>query len=183
MDKKSLTPIAVIFAAALFTTQAFAINKCTTPDGKTIFQDAPCPTGQGGKIEVKPASGQAPAQQIQTAPGATSAQAPITETQRLENLATALHKENRLHTLEVRAIPDARVAIDQQKSRCDSEMTKLRSRKQLSRNNLAGATWEQSISTEMGAIATRCDTENRYLVGVLESLLKEQTELRSALAK
>lgn len=35
---------------------AWAINKCTGPDGTAVFQDAPC-TGKGEKIEVRPASG------------------------------------------------------------------------------------------------------------------------------
>ena len=39
---------------------AWAINKCIGPDGKAVFQDAPC-AGKGEEIKVRPASGSAPA--------------------------------------------------------------------------------------------------------------------------
>lgn len=35
---------------------SLAVNKCTGPDGKVVFQDAPC-TGKGEAITVRPASG------------------------------------------------------------------------------------------------------------------------------
>lgn len=43
-------------AALLSSAPTWAINRCTGPDGKTVFQDAPC-AGKGEKIEVRPASG------------------------------------------------------------------------------------------------------------------------------
>ena len=53
----------LLAAALLAASPAWAINKCKGPDGKVIFQDAPC-VGQGEKIEVRPASGHAdPARQ------------------------------------------------------------------------------------------------------------------------
>ena len=49
--------IRFLLAAALFAAgPAWAINKCTGPDGKVVFQDTPC-TGEGGKLDVRPASG------------------------------------------------------------------------------------------------------------------------------
>ena len=45
-----------LVAALLAAAPAWAINKCKGADGKVSFQDAPC-TGQGEKIEVRPASG------------------------------------------------------------------------------------------------------------------------------
>ena len=50
-----------IFLAAALTAvmPSWAINKCIGADGKVAFQDAPC-AGQGQKIDVKPASGNAP---------------------------------------------------------------------------------------------------------------------------
>lgn len=49
----------LLIAAALLSptfAPAWAINKCTTADGKVAFQDAPC-AGKGEQIEVKPNSG------------------------------------------------------------------------------------------------------------------------------
>ena len=48
----------LIAASLLATTPVWAINKCTSTDGKVVFQDAPC-AGSGVKIEVRPASGAA----------------------------------------------------------------------------------------------------------------------------
>jgi len=35
----------------------WAINKCTGPDGRPVFQDAPCTAGKGEALNVRPASG------------------------------------------------------------------------------------------------------------------------------
>ena len=45
---------------ALACAPAWAVNKCKTPEGKTVFQDLPCATGQGEQVTVRPASGSAP---------------------------------------------------------------------------------------------------------------------------
>lgn len=47
---------AILLSAALVVAPAWAVNKCTGPDGKISFQETPCP-GKGEKIEVRPASG------------------------------------------------------------------------------------------------------------------------------
>lgn len=184
MHNTHLTAATIAFTALFLIAPAHAINKCRTPDGKTAFQDAPCAPGQGGKIDVKPASGYSQATNTSatstTAPPTTR---PQTEAQRIDAQAEALRKENRLHTLQVRAIPDARAAVDRQKLRCDGELIELKNKKQLASNNLAGATWEQSISSEMAATATRCDTESRTLTKELDTLLREQTEIKTAIGK
>ncbi|BEU96596.1 DUF4124 domain-containing protein [Acidovorax sp. DW039] len=38
----SIKPV-LLASALLFSTQSWAVNKCTAPDGKTVYQDAPCP--------------------------------------------------------------------------------------------------------------------------------------------
>lgn len=45
----SQAAITAIILAAL-SAPAWAINKCTDPDGKVAFQDAPCATGTGGPL-------------------------------------------------------------------------------------------------------------------------------------
>lgn len=50
----------VIFLGILILApQVWAAHKCTGPDGKISYQDAPC-TGQGEKFEMRPVSGVAP---------------------------------------------------------------------------------------------------------------------------
>lgn len=57
-SRTMLKPTVVVVAAALLAAPAWAIHKCTRPDGRVTFQDTPC-AGQGEKIEVRPASGPA----------------------------------------------------------------------------------------------------------------------------
>lgn len=177
--------LAAVAVLCLAPSASWAINKCIGLDGKTVFQDAPCAPGRGGQIEVKPASGHAPPP-MTAAPTATSAAslpAPQTEIERIRALSRKLNRENRLMTLENRAIPDARAAIDNQRIQCEREQAALRQRKMAAANNLAGATWEQSISEEMSAAARRCDTEIRFRMSQLESLQKEQSEIKAELGK
>lgn len=49
---------AALAAIALAVSPAWAINKCTGPDGSVVFQDAPC-AGKGEALKVSPASGHA----------------------------------------------------------------------------------------------------------------------------
>ena len=158
---------------ALLCSQAWAINKCTGADGQTTFQDAPC-AGKGAAIVVRPASGNAPGVTM-TAPTAGAAQPgkPQTEAQRLEALVTASQQERRKLELEARLVPEAFNAISAQRAACDQELKTLQARKGTASNNLAGATYEVSISSEMTAIATRCSTRNTEVREDHEALRKE----------
>ena len=49
---KSLAIACVLLACS----QAWAVHRCTGPDGVTVFQDLPC-AGKGQEVTVKPASG------------------------------------------------------------------------------------------------------------------------------
>jgi hypothetical protein len=51
---------AVVMAA--LSNPTWAVNKCTMPDGKVAFQDAPCTGGKGEALTVRPASGDASTQ-------------------------------------------------------------------------------------------------------------------------
>ena len=69
-----IKPTIFLSAALIAAAPAWAVNKCTGPDGKTVFQDAPC-AGKGEKIEVRPASGfavRAPAPVASESPSAAA---------------------------------------------------------------------------------------------------------------
>lgn len=162
-------------AALAVSGPVLAINKCTMPNGKVSFQDAPCP-GKGEAIEVKPASGRAPA----PAPVASDA-APVASAQ---PAAKPGKKEGafgetwrRKTDLEQHLISSARSELQGHLAGCEQQQRNLAARKSSATNNLAGATWEQSISAEMQAAATTCSTRARDLRARLESLEKELREL------
>jgi hypothetical protein len=133
-------------AVVLLQAPAWAVNKCTGPGGKVSFQDAPC-TGQGDKITVKPAAGF-------VAP--TDA---TTQTRTQANL-DALQGE-RIRREKWIAMNDTRIALSNQRNQCADEQKQLASSKAWSRNNLAGATRDVSISQEMTAAAMACDSRTR----------------------
>ncbi|GKT20031.1 DUF4124 domain-containing protein [Acidovorax sp. SUPP2522] len=158
---------AVLLIAAVAITPAWAINKCTSADGKTVFQDAPC-AGKGEIIDVKPASGKAPLAPAQSQINALQKEGAFGETWR------------RKTDLEQHLIRNARADLQSHFTRCEQQQQALSQRKALANNNLAGATFEQSISAEMQAAATTCDTRARDLRASLESLEKELRELTAS---
>ncbi|MEO7159057.1 MAG: hypothetical protein ABIX00_00840 [Polaromonas sp.] len=164
----------LLIAAALsaLCAPAWAVNKCTGPDGKVTYQDAPC-TNKGGAIEVRPASGHAPATPAPLAVGAQAAPKKQTEADRLNASTAASQRERRKADLDERLVPYANDAIYRQRAECDQQLSALKAQKLSAKNNLAGATWEGSISAEMTAVATRCDTHNRDLREEFSALKKE----------
>lgn len=155
-----------LLVAAFASGPAWAVNKCVGPDGAVVFQDAPC-AGKGETLTVKPASGAAPTPvTADTAAASTdgaSPSKPLTEAQRIERQVAASQQDRRKQELEVRLVPDAEGAIHRHRAVCDRDMKALQAKKARANNNLAGATWEGSISGEMTALATTCDTRNREL--------------------
>lgn len=174
---------AILLTAALFSAApAWAINKCTGLDGKAVFQDAPC-AGKGEQVVVKPASGNAP-----VAPAPTAAAHASTATVAPAGTAAAATQKKegafgeswrRKTDLESHLISNAKAALNAHLKDCDAQQRQLASKKNLARNNLAGATWEQSISAEMQAAATTCDTKARDMRARLEGYEKELRDLQA----
>lgn len=151
---------------------AWAINKCTGADGRVVYQEAACAAGRAEQLVVRPASGFAVPVPIEAAPTQLGGK-PTTEAQRIEALIATSQRARRLQELEARLVPDAQWAIEAHRAQCDAQLKALQIKKYAANNNLAGATWESSISGEMTAIATRCDTRNRELKDDHDTLRKE----------
>ncbi|PAT42523.1 DUF4124 domain-containing protein [Vandammella animalimorsus] len=149
---------------------AAAVHKCKGQDGKIVFQDMPCVNGVGQELKLRPASGHVPT-------SAVSADAHKTRTEQLREKTEELRRKNRLRDLEI-AIPNARRAISVSEHQCQREIDALRRKQPLANNNLAGATWLQSLATEMEAVSTRCAAKRQQLDTDLQRLLAERDELR-----
>jgi hypothetical protein len=171
-EKMNKIMLCTVVLAAL-SSPAWAVNKCTGADGKVAFQDAPCAGGKSERLVVRPASGDGAL--IPQAPSSSlpSGEKPKTETQRLQGLIDESQRKRRIQELEVRQVPIAQGAIYEHRKACDDQLKALQIKKYAANNNLAGATWEGSISGEMTAIATRCDTRNRELKDDYDTLRKE----------
>lgn len=169
-----------LLAIALLAAPAWSINKCTGPDGKVMFQDVPC-AGKGATLDVRPASGHAPkAVPATTTANAYAAPAPVATTSPVNNKEGAFGESWQRRTyLENRGISDARAAVENHQRGCVAQQVALASRKRQANNSLAGATWEQSISTEMQAVATMCDSRSRELLAESNALQRELRELQA----
>lgn len=166
--------IAVI-AVVMASNHAWAINKCTGTDGKVVYQDAPC-AGRGEAIDVRPSRGHTSATQSTAVTAPTATQNATAPTKKEGAFGASWQRRT---YLENRGIADARAAIDGHQRSCAAKQAELVRRKGYANNNLAGATWEQSISAEMQAAATMCDSRARELRAELESLQKELRELQA----
>lgn len=154
-------------------TPAQAINKCTLPNGKTVFQDLPC-QGQGERIEVRPASGMATPRAADPQTAGTAAASPSRPKE-----GTFGPTWQRRTDLEQHLISNKRAQLDGQLRECDAQQQALSAKKYRANNNLAGATWEQSISSEMQAVATMCNGRVGALRADLEAMEKELRELQA----
>ena len=176
---------------------AWAINKCTGPDGKVSFQDAPCAGGgKGEKVEVRlSSSGIGTAAPAAAAPpvaspasgasaAAPAASAPSTPATPAATTAPAPRKEGafgetwrRKTDLEQRLIREARGALNAQTQRCTAEQTLMAARRTQARTSGVVATSEQALNSEMQAAAAACELRTRELRSNLEALEKELREL------
>lgn len=161
---------------------ALAINKCIGADGKAVFQDAPC-MGKGETITVKPASGEAPRPAVAAPTGSASdaASAAVAAPVPAAKKEGAFGERWRRKTdLESHLISNARGELSSHLQACQQRQSALAAKKGNARNNLAGATWEASISSEMQAAATTCDTKARDIRAKLEGYERELRELAAA---
>jgi hypothetical protein len=182
------SPLRLLLGAAValwlagLATPAWAVYRCTEPGGRVVFQEMPCP-GRGAEVLVRPANPAspgagaapgAPASAAAPAPAATPAPpAPESQVERLNRLSDQMQSQRRVQELELYLVPRAQNQIAQHRAQCDREYRELQQKKTLASNNLAGATWEQSISTEMAALAARCDSRSKELLTNLELVRSE----------
>lgn len=151
------------------------VYKCKE-GGTTVFSATPCAVG-AKPIDVRPASGSARAQPAerqadpQTQPNAPRAgsvqQNSLTERADVAARRRILEDEIYRKERSVSALYDELAAKQEQ----------LRQKKNRSMNNLAGATWEQSISDEMKAVAAEYDIKIRGAQGEVDALKRKRDEL------
>lgn len=166
----------IALGALLITGQVHAVNKCIGPDGKAVFQDAPC-AGRGEALVIKPSRGSAPTAAPTAGSGAPQSGAPSTEAQRLEANIAASQKERRLRELNDILVPGAAGVVDQNKAACEQQAASLERSKYTYVQNLYGKTHAAQISAELSELATKCDRKDRELRERLEKLRKECSSL------
>ena len=154
----------VLLAVMLCSHAGAQVYKCAE-GGTTVYSERPC--GASAKaITVRPASGHAPA----AAPDRLAARP---QDPSLSDRADAAVKR-RLLDDEIWRKERRLSAIGAEHEERQAE---LREKKQRARNNLAGATWEQSISDEMKAVAAEYDIKIRGAQSEVDALKRKRDEL------
>ena len=164
-----------IFLALLVAAgSAHAQYKCVDAEGKTTFQQTACPAAQKQQtINVRAAPPDAPAPRAVTTAPAKSAD---------ERIWDNMRRDRKVQELEYR-IADIEAAINNRNDQMSNEMAAIRGRKAYAKNNLAGATWEQSLSTEMQAVASKYKVMNDADFERLNVLRAELESTRNMAAK
>lgn len=142
------------------------VYKCTGPNGTTIFADAPCAVG-AKPIVVRPAAGAGSGvEDVPAEEGGTKTSAEENRSRLSERADLAVRR--RILSNDI----DRKEAEIKSKTReMEEKLEALRQKKRFARNNLAGATWEQSISEEMSAVTASYTTQ-------LEGMREEVARLR-----
>jgi short-subunit dehydrogenase involved in D-alanine esterification of teichoic acids len=143
----------------LATSASQAQYKCTAPDGGVTFQQAPC-SGTTKQTALKVIN-VAPPDPVSTATDSPD-----------QRLLAAMTKDRQTRELKYQ-IQQTEDAVSSRNSRMNTEIEALRNQKLRASNNLAGATWEQSISTEMQAVTQKYKALNDSDIDRLKQLRAE----------
>lgn len=158
---------------------ALAQFKCTGADGKVSFQQMPC-------------QGQAKAQRLELRdqqPTASTADTTGDDSPRPAKprkaadvvVAEKMARDRRVRELE-RQVADAEGGFDIRNQRMAVEMDQLHSQRYRANNYLAGATYEQSLATEMHAVAAKYKALNDVEIERLKTLREELARAKAAAA-
>lgn len=131
---------AILFLA--ISSPAWAIYQCKAPNGTTVFQDSPCEGGGGRQVQVRPARGDV--DPAVNANGAAEADAGNARMKRMERDSTLMGIDRQIRDLEYQ--------IERHQANMDAELSALREKQRYANNNLAGATWLQSVANEMQSV-------------------------------
>jgi len=166
--RRSLWISLILLAPPAFGQQMY---KCPDPSGIVKFQQMPCTLQGGGEaVTVKPI------------PSSGIVNLETSEdSKRIQNLTNQMGRDRRLLEID-REIGNLESRIDSDRSAMSNEMARLKRKKAFAANNLAGATWERSISEEMSAVAAKYDAMIRSSQSRIDQLRKEEDRLREAQA-
>jgi predicted RNase H-like nuclease (RuvC/YqgF family) len=154
--------ITAALTALLTAGPAAAVYKCDI-NGETVFSQTPC-AADAEKVEVKvhrPSEEEAKAAE-ERASWASG-----------ENAAMRAERKSREAGIEIKKLE---TAIEVYQRDMDRELAALRDQKASASNNLAGATWEQSIATEMQAVVEKYNTKIKLAKDRIAVLREQRTQ-------
>lgn len=166
--------VAAAVALTSLTVQA-QVYKCKV-DGKTVFSDQSC-APDAKQINVRPAAGHSP---TAPTPGSVNASpAVVNSSSNPQAVVARMEHERAIREIESK-IQRLRSRVLEEQDSMNREVAALRDQKQYANNNLAGATWQQSLSGEMSAVVARYDVRIRGIEAEIERAEAEHARLRDS---
>jgi hypothetical protein len=145
--------------------------------GNVSYQAEPCATGSGRKVDIAPTSiGR------DSPPETKGTIQPKGDPKSLAEKLERVQAEKRLSDVNLE-IDGVKNQIATLTTAMDAEVEAIRKRKAYAKNNLAGATWEQSLSQEMAAVTDQYRVKIAVSQNRLADLEKEKQALSTKLAK
>ena len=142
--------------ACIGNAEATSIYKCVGDNGRVEFSQSPCSDSAERLVIDVPKIGTA---------GSTNAREVLNDIERSNRLREIGRETKKLEK-----------QISNYQKEMDSEIRRLREKKMYAANNLAGATWEESISTEMNAIVASIKTKIDAARAKIQSLNDEKQQ-------
>ena len=169
--------LSILLATCLYG-QASALQRCVDKAGKVTYSDQACaPDEQARRVELSGAGSASRQSALDAGSDASLVQGKSGPRggDRLTSMKGFLAEAERDRKRDSLAVDlrNAERALSNTQGAMDAELGRLRSKKDYANNNLAGATWESSISQEMSAIAQRYDTKIRLAAERVERLRAE----------
>jgi predicted RNase H-like nuclease (RuvC/YqgF family) len=152
-----------MFLLAFLSSQLHAeIYKCVDEHGKSTFTERPC--GDSAEVvtvnPIKPPD--TPRKSVSEYSDTLEAIGTRTDIKRLERKIDQLQSKKRSLQRNM-----------------DAEMARLKRKKMHANNNLAGATWEESISSEMQSVAESYKTKIQSAQNQINDTRRELSDLKS----
>jgi predicted GTPase len=154
-----------------FSTATNAQYKCTNSTGGVSFQQFPCSTNAKQQaLNVRVTFKATPVEAM--ASSANMSKAQPTELERIKAANSSMEKERKIREIEYK-IANIEQVIGRRNAQMSAEVNALRKEKRRASNNLAGATWEQSLSAEMQAITQKYQAVNQLDIENIKALRSE----------
>lgn len=156
--------IIVLMMLTVFSDTAASINKCTQPDGKVIYSDMPCPGGKSQQISIQ-----------KSHIVATDKPRPSTGIEPAE-YERQLRKRLDLENID-RDIAFNNAEISRLENNREAEINNLMRQGSRAINNLAGATFLNSLAQEQNAVALRYNATIQQVNNNLQALREQRRRI------
>jgi hypothetical protein len=162
-----MTIAMLLLMAAGASSPAMAVNKCTGPDGRVSYQDAPCVGGRSEEVDVKPP--------VSAGPGGNP---PSAEAARLEAQVAASQRGRRALELREHFLPDAEAALRKHEVACQARQKELADQRSGLGQSRFTRDAVRETNIELRSATAACRARDRELKANLQSLSRECASLR-----